>query len=545
MNASAVGLAAVFAAALAGCAGLRPAAPERARVAGPLLTRAEQTGYRETSSYADVCSFLGALDRASETVHLATFGASREGRALPLAVWGDDTTAAAVRASGKARVLVVANIHAGEVDGKEAALALLRDLAHGAHAAWADSLVVLVAPVFNADGNERLGPDTRPLQNGPALTGERANAAGLDLNRDFAKLASPEARALVRLYRDYDPHVVLDLHTTNGTVHAYGLTYAPPLHPNTDAGIDRLLRERLLPDVTERLRAEDGLLAYHYGNTPGTFGEPVTVPRGWYSFDPRPRFQTNYVGLRNRLGILSESYSYAPFEARVRAQHAFLAAVLGWAARHAAEIRRATEAADAAPPAVGDSLALRATFRPEPAPVEILLGEVDSLRHPITDALVLARRDAVRPETMPAFISFAPTERERVPRGYLVPETMTEVLGLLEAHGIELGPGALVGVWETEVFDIDSLQVASRAFQGRVERTVFGRYLRDCVSPPGGPEVECTGATGVFVSTSQPLGRLVFALLEPRSDDGVVAWAVPGLANALRAGGVYPILRVP
>lgn len=517
---------------VAGCAGSRPSGS--ARLDG-LQTRAEASGFQETSSYADVFSFLGAVDRASEAVHLATFGTSGEGRALPLAIWGaPDASAEAVRATGKARALVVANIHGGEVDGKEAALALVRDLVRGEHAAWADSLVVLVAPIFNADGNERLGPDTRPLQNGPPLAGERANAEGLDLNRDFVKLASPEAQALVRLLRAYDPHVVLDLHTTNGTVHAYHLTYAPPLHPDTPAGLDSLLRERLLPDVTARLREGDGLLTYHYGNVPGTFGEPVTVPRGWYSFDHRPRFLTNYVGLRNRLGILSESYSYASFETRVRAQRRFVEEVLGWVAAHAYEVRLAGRVAELLPPVPGDQLALGATFRPEPAPVEILLGGVDSLRHPVTGALVLARRDVARPERMPAFIQFAPTELERVPTGYLVPSYLGDVLDLLRAHGVAFEPP--FPLIRAEVFGVDSVRAAERPFQGRTARAVFGRWAAS--APP-------VGVDYLFVPTDQPLGRLAFTLLEPRSDDGVVAWAVPGVAEALGPGAAYPILRVP
>jgi hypothetical protein len=133
-----------------------------------LRTRAERSRYAETSRYADVVAFLDVLGNASEAVRLTTFGETEEGRDLPLAVWGAPAaTAAAVRATRKTRVLVFANIHAGEVDGKEAVLALLRELARGEHAHWADSLVLLVAPIYNADGNERLSYDGRPLQLGP------------------------------------------------------------------------------------------------------------------------------------------------------------------------------------------------------------------------------------------------------------------------------------------------------------------------------------------------------------------------------------------
>src|SRR5690606_14919514 len=306
----------------AGCGTPREAATTAG--AGPLdtlRTRAEASGYTETSRYAEVRAFLDAVAAASEDIHLTTFGETVEGRALPLAGWGAPAaTPEAVRATGKTRVLVFANIHAGEVAGKEALLALLRDLARGDFAAWADSLVLLAAPIYNADGNERIAYDNRPLQLGPVGgMGTRTNAQGLDLNRDFTKLAAPESRALVGLMNAYDPHVVVDLHTTDGTLMAYHLTYAPPLHPNTPGEIDEELGARWLPAVTEGVEVDAGWAFYHHGNVPGTFGAPVSVPRGWYSFDYRPRFGTNYAGLRNRFGILSEVYSYAPFDERVAA----------------------------------------------------------------------------------------------------------------------------------------------------------------------------------------------------------------------------------
>jgi murein tripeptide amidase MpaA len=215
-------------------AALAPAVLAAQQAAAPRFqrqTRPERTAYRETSSYGDVVAFLAAADAASSRIHVTHFGYSMEGRTLPLAVVGRvrDASPEAVRASGKLRVFIQANIHAGEVEGKEAMQVLLRDLANGRHAVWLDSVVLLIAPIYNADGNERVRLTNRPLQDGPlGGMGQRANAQNLDLNRDHTKLESPEARSLISLFNRYDPHVVIDLHTTNGTVHAYHLTYAPP-----------------------------------------------------------------------------------------------------------------------------------------------------------------------------------------------------------------------------------------------------------------------------------------------------------------------------
>ncbi|HZI50737.1 MAG TPA: M14 family zinc carboxypeptidase, partial [Terriglobia bacterium] len=218
-----------------------------------IQTRAERTNYEETSRYDDVVAFLATVAKQSRLVHNTTFGDTVEGRALPLAVVGSigDATPRTVRASGKLRVYIQANIHAGEVEGKEAALALIREIASGKHAEWLNSMILLIAPVYNADGNERVAPTNRGPQNGPiAGAGIRANAQGLNLNRDNMKLDTPEARSMARLLNDYDPHVMIDLHTTNGSHHAYHLTWETPNNPAVDASITRIAHDEWMPAVT-------------------------------------------------------------------------------------------------------------------------------------------------------------------------------------------------------------------------------------------------------------------------------------------------------
>ena len=170
-------------------------------------------------------------------------------------------------------------------------------------------MVLLVAPIYNADGNERFSLTNRGRQHGPmAGQGQRPNAQGYDLNRDHMKLDSPEARGFVKLMNDYDPHVSMDLHTTNGTRHAYHLTYAPPLNPATDPAIIDLLRKDWLPSVTRTIKTKYDWDYYYYGNVEGRGPAGSPDERAWKSFDSRPRFNNNYIGLRNRIAILSEAY---------------------------------------------------------------------------------------------------------------------------------------------------------------------------------------------------------------------------------------------
>lgn len=497
------------------------------------LTRAERTDHRETSRYADVMAFIDAVAHDAR-LHPTTFGYSFEGRPLPLVVVGRGLAGgspADVRATGKLRVLVFANIHAGEVEGKEAAQMLLRAFAAGQHDGWLDSMVVMVAPIYNADGNERIAVTNRARQHGPVGgVGQRGNAQGLDLNRDKMKLASPEARALVGVLRDYDPHLVIDLHTTNGTHHAYHLTYSPPLHPNTEPGIVDLLRGRLFPDVTRRLREERGWHLYYYGNAYA----PAGMERGWYTFDHRPRFSTNYVGLRNRFAILSEAYSYVDFRERVDVTGAFVEAILDFARDNATPIAEAVAAADAIE-VVDQRLGVRAAFNRDGV-AEILMGAAEERLSQASGQRYLARLDSVRPEELPEYGTFTITESERVPAAYYLPPGLDEVIDLLTFHGIEGRRLPEGQERRAERFAIDSTAVAEREFQGRRERELFGRWEEAYVTLPAGTyEVPVAG---------RRLARLIFYLLEPRSDDGALNWGT--LDGALRTGpSHYPILRSP
>lgn len=499
-----------------------------------LLTRAERTGYEETTAYDEVVQLVERAASRSDHTHVTSFGTTVEGRSLPLVVVGDvsDAQPASVMAAGRLRIWLQANIHGGEVCGKEALLMLLRDLVNGGHEEWRSTLTLLIAPIYNADGNERMAPHNRPYQAGPiGGMGTRRNAQGLDLNRDHMKLESPEARALVRAYADYDPHVVIDLHTTNGTQHAYHLTYAPPLHPNTDPALDTLLRDEWLPAVTDAIRESEGWEFYHYGNVPRGEGAGPS----WRTFDHRPRFNNNYVGLRNRIALISEAYAYAPFEERVAATLRFVEESLAFAHDNAGRIAALTAEADGTPVA-GRSLAVRAVPRRSPEPVEILLGRTVEVPHPETGEPMRRRLDVVEPTLMDEYVAFeaAGDGLEVAPASYYVPPDLTPVVDLLATHGIDAEPLEAAVTVDTEQFVISGTSLAERAFEGHYQRTVGGAWEAVRLTVPAGTLV---------VPVTPRLGRLAFALLEPRSDDGIVNWNF--LDEWIEAGAVYPILRAP
>jgi len=522
---------------------------------GDLLTRAERTGFSETSRYDDVRRVLEALSTPSEVL-LTSFGTSEEGRALPLAVIAAPPVrdAAGARAFNRLRVLVLATIHGGEVEGKEAALILARRLAGGDLRQLLDRLVVLVAPIYNADGNERISVDHRPEQHGPVGgVGTRENARGLDLNRDFMKLEAAESRGLARLLVEWDPHLVIDLHTTNGSYHGYHLTWAPALSVGTDARVADATRDLL--ESTRRALANRGWRTHSYGNftTDGALDrhrvriDDDAGPPAWRTFDARPRFVTNGVGLRNRLAILSEAYSYLAFERRLRVTETFVETVLALAARRHDELARLLSRADAATAAAGAAGTLgplgtrgRLTYGEDGA-ARILVGDVDQRPHPVTGRpMVIMKEGSARPVLMRDYDRFAPVDAVLAPRAYLVPATtdrlplVARIEELLGRHGIRTVRLPSARTMQVEAVIPGTVRRNEREFQGHREARLEGavRRARTLQAPQD----------SLVVPMGQPLARLAFHLLEPTSDDGVVTWNV--VDEWLRDGEEIPIYRV-
>jgi murein tripeptide amidase MpaA len=207
------------------------------KVASP-TTIAERSNYMATSREPDIQSFLESLDKSSPHAKLIAYGSTTENRPLLALVLSREQEIQLPLPAEDPRLLVVmiGNIHSGECDGKEALLALARDLVQEGLHPFLEKAVIVIAPNFNADGNERVGALHRPGQEGPALgMGTRENAMGLDLNRDFVKLDSPEVRSLVRMLDAWNADVLVDAHTTNGSLHRYDMTYDIPHNPAPDS----------------------------------------------------------------------------------------------------------------------------------------------------------------------------------------------------------------------------------------------------------------------------------------------------------------------
>jgi hypothetical protein len=502
-------------------------------------TRAERTGYRETSTYDDVRAFLDSIITPGGPLVLDSLGRTHEGRLLPLVIASRPAvrTPAEARKLGRAIAYVQANIHAGEVEGKEAMQALLRELAQPGGRNLLDSIVLVVVPIYNADGNERFADQAlnRYEQNGPESVGQRPNAQSLDLNRDYVKAEAPETRAFHAAVNKWDPDLFMDLHTTDGSFHGYALTWSPSLHPSSP--LTPYVRDTLLPAITAKLEKRTGIKTFAYGNFSNGYGEGVntdTVKQGWYTYDHRPRFGTNYMGLRNRVSILAEAYSHDPFARRVEAMHEFVREALGAFAANAKSIVARGAAADRAI-AKGGSYALQAELtkagRMLPVISEDLLKDSSGVRSQPGVPMGLRRSGHFRTQVMPVYDRFEGTLVAPLPAGWLVDARDTAIVAALRLHDVTVSRLTKETKLPTLVFTIDSVVHAARPFQGHRETRLVGHAA---------PSTTETIPAGTYwVSGRQRMARVAVLLLGPRSDDGLVNWNQ--LDDRLAVSQAYPV----
>ena len=503
-----------------------------------LSTLAERTGFQETGRTDEVERLCAAMQAEwPGAVRSLEYGRSAEGRPLR-ALIVSRSGALDPRELQERRVPVLmlqAGIHPGESDGKDAGFIALRELL-SENTLPADPLerqAVLFVPAFNTDGHERVGRWNRPNQNGPQITGWRATAQNLNLNRDYAKADAPEMRALLALVTEYDPLICADLHVTDGADFEPDVSLQvepinqgdPKLHASA-----RELRGRLV----ERLARQGALPLEFYPD----FAEVDNPASGFVMTVYSPRFSTGYFPQRNRFTVLVETHSWKPYARRVQIT---LDTIMGLAlltAEHGGTWLAEVRAADRAACALGGSkliLDYRSSWRePTAAGKESAAASGDAERIDFRGYAYTRERSEISgarvtvydPGTaqiwrVPYRSRIEPTLTAQAPRqGYIVPRACAdEIVPRLECHGITVEP-APSSFGQLEQYRARCVAFSSQPFEGRMRATLSGAWEtlhREIAERP------------FFVPIAQPLARLIVALLEPEAPDSFAAW---GFFNA-------------
>jgi hypothetical protein len=467
---------------------------------------------------------------------------STEGRNIPLLIIADPLPKSSKDIKNDKRVVVYiqANIHAGEVEGKEATLMFVRDIMAGKKKDILKNVILLICPNFNADGNEKISILNRTNQNGPKNgVGERYNGQMLDLNRDAMKLESPEVNGLLKILNSWDPQIFVDCHTTNGSYHEEPVTFTWMMNPAGDNSLISFMEKNMMPAVSKSL-------LYDYKTENCYYGEFIDMGKpdlGWEAYAVEPRYIVNYIGVRNRLAILNENYVYADFKSRVLGCYGLLNSIADYASAHATEIKTLIQKTDQKTiqrglnPTEKDSFPIE--YKGYPLSEKIKTYEVE-LKADTTGWDKYNKTDRKKTVQVPYIADYHSTKNVKFPFVYLLDVKDHAVIDLLKRHGIKISKLKNNQTFEVEKFKIKELKPNVRLNQGHYNNQIEGEFLKDTINFKAGTYV---------IRTAQPLANLAAYLLEPQANDGFVFWntldkyLVPQWGRGYYAYPVYKILN--
>lgn len=488
-------------------------------------THAEITDYRETPNYADTVAFAKRLSEASPAIEYRTFGRSGQGRELPLLIASESGTFTpeAANAQEKAVVLIQACIHSGESDGKDAGFALLRDIAITKTAAGIlDNVVLLFMPIYNTDGHERSSRYNRINQNGPTEMGWRTTSTYQNLNRDYMKADTPETRAWLRLWNEWQPDLFIDCHVTDGADYRCNITYHHEHHAAVDDAVLEWERDVFGGRVAPATEAAGNVISWYL-----EFIDNRDLTLGTRDFNGSPRFSTGYVPARNRPGILIETHMLKDYRSRVIGTYDFLKFALIEANRDPQRLRKVGRDADERTINAGKDFdadrryPLTFELTEDVTPFELKAFNYETEQSEISgDMRVVYGREPLD-LTVPMYQTFRVKKAVAPPLQYIVPVQWTEVISVLKAHDLQMKELTESVELEVESYKFTNVVWPSGPFEGRhMPQFDVERVTETRVFPAG----------SVVVPMAQAGGKVILNLLEPEAPDSVAHW---GFFNAI------------
>ena len=488
-----------------------------------LLLVPEKTNFEKTSTYADIMSFLNAIKQLSPYISLHSIGKSTQGMDIPMAVLANPmiSNADQAKASGKPVVYIQANIHAGEVEGKEVAMMLMRDILLGDKMDLLNNQIIIFVPIYNVDGNDKMEKGLRASQeNSPLETGTRENGQGLDLNRDGVKMEAPETKGMItNVLNLWDPQLTVDLHTTNGTWHGYSLTWAPGYLSSGESGPYNYLNDVMLPLITKNAKEKYDLNLGPFGDFSTREGWPL---KKFYTYNHHPRYIINQIGLRNRMSILSESFAHERFYQRIHSTYHFVYEILNHCNNHSEEIIKINKQAEwsAIEKVKNQAGTLKKGVRFKMVPTDKPLQHFRTydyerfLKEDGTTTLLKTGK-IVYYDNITYYAAFKDTVSALLPRGYIIPAGLDTIVEMLRRQGVKVTTLEKNQRFSGESFFIEKWNKSPRKFEGHNMVSVEGTFnAREMLAKKG----------DFIIDMAQPLANLIFYMLEPQSDDGLLSW---------------------
>jgi murein tripeptide amidase MpaA len=480
------------------------------------LTHFERSGFISSPRYKESISYFKQFEKQTPHVKMFSIGTSPQGRSIECIVVakGKEFTPDKAKKSGKAIVLIQNGIHAGEIEGKDASMILLRDiLITKEKFHLLDHLILLIIPILSVDGHERISQFNRPNQNGPTEMGWRTNSWNLNLNRDYMKADTPEVKAFLTLFNNWMPDFFIDNHTTNGADYQYHVTYALDKFANIDSGLSHWGTKRFLPYLLKNVE-EKGFLAAPYIEM-----KEETLENGIIDPVSPPRLSTGYTSVQNRLGLLVETHSLKPYENRVRSTFAMNVATLEFLNLNHKSLKALNEKADVRTEKL-KSIPVKFELSENHKPFQFKGFKSSYEESTITGNIVTHYSNEPIEFEIPLFDDVQITKHIQSPKAYLIPSQFEWVVRLLELHGVKTEYLSADRQIMVEEYTFETYKFSSKPYEGRYCVEVTCRSKKEKIKIPKGT---------FLVHTHQRTKRVIVNLLEPEAPDSIVSW---GFFNA-------------
>lgn len=485
----------------------------------PWVTPAEAMQLASTPGYDETVAWLRRLVSASPELEMVSIGRSLQGRDIWMVIASVDKafTSEAMRRTGKPLLLAHSGIHAGEIDGKDAGMMLLRDMT------VADKRRDLLAkanflfiPILNVDGHERRSAFNRINQRGPSEMGWRTNARNQNLNRDFTKLDTRGVRALVKVFRQWQPDLYLDLHVTDGADYQYDITFGGNGRKGWSPAIGNWIEDVYRPAINSVLSDN--------GHEPGGLifaANGMDMKDGFLTWSGNPRFSNGYGDAIHLPTILVENHSLKPYKRRVLGTYVLLAESLVLLAREKSSLRMARQQdQNSRPTSIPLGFERDKTTPSQNVPFKGISSE--RYQGQVSGGEVVRWTGQQKTETIPEVFISKPTVLIETPLAYIIPRAWSDVVERIALHGIQVEQLTKPLHTHAEFYRLPDAGIAEPADW---TPNPFEGHIRIDPGEPVKQVIETTFPAGSYrVSTDQPLGELLVLMLEPLAPDSFLQW---------------------
>ena len=487
--------------------------PARSQSSFP--TKFELSGRKETATYQEGISYYERLAKAFPEIDLKTYGTTDSGKPLHLITLSTDQDFDFANLHNKNKLILLINnaIHPGEPDGVDASMMLVRDLMlkREEYESQLENVVITLIPFYNIGGTLNRNSTTRANQNGPMEYGFRGNARNFDLNRDFIKSDTLNARTFARLFHHIDPDIFIDNHVSNGADYQYVMTIDITQKDKLGGSLSDYLEMRLMPFMIDYMKAA-GSEMIPYVNV---FGE--APDKGYSQFFDSPRYSSGYAALFHTIGFMTEPHMLKPYEERVQATYDYMEGMIKIMSRDRDQIKRLraqTKESVRTQPRFDIAWNLDKTRH-----TNLLFKgyEASQIKSQVTGQTRLFY-DQTQPfeKRIPYYNHYRASVTISKPEYYVVPQAWRHVLELLELNQVRLEPIKEDISMEAEVYHIEDYKTVASPYEGH--------YLHYDVKIRTEKETVRLSKGDIMVPVNQWVNRYIVETLEPEGVDSFFAW---------------------